>query len=217
MNSRSTFIPFLILSLTFLVNQQVAATKIYQWTDEEGGVHFSDVLPKDTSAILAIENDMAAKAYQWTDKEGDIHFSDMPPEGANTIEISEINIDSFDDNSVDPEKYSIINQADRMAERRRQTTEERLAKKRLQLEEKRLAIELEQSRLNEILNAQAYEPRSYVYAYPQQYFHHPRQFYSQHGNHNQLKHRQSRKPHRIKHSAFRQRTSAHRLKVGIGL
>ena len=131
MNIRNILIPFFILSLTFLANQNAMAVKVYKWTDEEGSVHFSDVPPKDTS----------------------------------TIETRDFNI--FDDNNADPEKYSIINQVDRMAERRRQNTEERLARKRLQLEEKRLAQESEIIRQNERIRTQEYGPRPYYYAYPQ--------------------------------------------------
>ena len=42
-----------ILTSALLLFQEVAATTVYQWTDEEGVVHFSDVAPpEDTSASI---------------------------------------------------------------------------------------------------------------------------------------------------------------------
>jgi len=40
-----------MLVVSLLVNQDAMAAKIYQWTDEEGVVHFSDVSPGDNTTI----------------------------------------------------------------------------------------------------------------------------------------------------------------------
>jgi hypothetical protein len=172
------------MCLTFYVDQNVEAAKIFKWTDEEGGVHFSDVLPDDTTII----------------------------------ETRVININISNNNNVDPGKYSIINQADRMAERRRQIAEERLAKKKLQLEAKRLALELERNRQNEIITAQQYEPRSYYYTFPHRHIHHQSHGLKTHArrNHHQSIHlHSSRNVHRGRVSTNHQRFNSHHFKVGL--
>jgi hypothetical protein len=40
----------LMLATAFSFNQDVMAAKIYQWTDEEGVVQFSDVPPGDNTS-----------------------------------------------------------------------------------------------------------------------------------------------------------------------
>jgi hypothetical protein len=139
MSMKNTLIPIVMLSLTFLASQSVAAAKVYQWTDEDGVVHFSDVRPGENV----------------------------------TNELREMDIYTDDDNNADPEMYSIINQADRMAERRRQITEERLAIKRLQLEERRMIRETENRRYD-VIGVRQYLPFIYYRAYPQ-----PSSFYFQ--------------------------------------
>jgi len=132
-----------------------------------------------TLTFLANQNAMAGKVYQWTDEEGVVHFSDVPPADATTTDMREINIDILVDENADPDEFSIINQADRMAERRRQTTEERLAVKRLQLEEQRLSNESRQRAI--VISEPRYEPYySYGYSQPHIYYQR-RQFYNQPG------------------------------------
>jgi len=225
MDIRNTLIPFIILSLTLLVSQNAVAAKVFQWTDEDDSVHFSNVHPEDTSTKIAYRNASAGKIYKWTDKEGSVHFSDVPPEKTSVIDMLEINFDSFDDNNADPEKYSIINQADRMAERRRQVTEERLARRRLKLEERQTAQELEMIRQNELYNTQGYGPRSYSYAYPQYnsnyyrgygyqsrgYGHYPRRY----AQHRQSYSHYSRRGHHGRFSGSHLRFNAGHLRFGI--
>jgi hypothetical protein len=177
MNIRNTLIPLFFISLTILANQNAIAGKVYQWTDEEGIVHFSDIPPEDTT----------------------------------TIQTREINIDIYDDSNVDPEMYSIINQLDRMAERRRQVTEERLARKRLQLEEKRLAQVI--SRQNVTISAPRYVPYTYSYVYPQPYIYYQRRhFYNQPGYHPYP----TSKAYKGRFSLDHQRTNTHHYsKIGI--
>lgn len=91
-------------------------------------------------AIVFSHGIAAETVYKWTDDEGNIHFSDVPPVDTGQSGTEEINIFIGEDEYGDPDQYSIINQADRMAERRRQESKDRLAKKRLYLEEKRLEL-----------------------------------------------------------------------------
>lgn len=179
MNIRNIKTSFFILSLTFCANQSATATMVYQWTDEKGIVHFSDVPPADTTIIETLE----------------------------------INFDSFENNYVDPEMHSIIDQADRMAERRRQIIKDRLAIKVLQLEEKRLAQELEMIRLNAIkITQNYYRPRSYYYAFPQPNYHH-----QQRHVHYQPRHQHSSKKSSPEvHSAGGLRIKTQNLRVSIG-
>ena len=50
-NIRIISMPYLFLAGALLVGQQVMAATVYQWTDEEGVVHFSDVAPNDDMAL----------------------------------------------------------------------------------------------------------------------------------------------------------------------
>lgn len=114
-------------------------------------------------ACLGSQNVLAGIVYQWIDEAGHVNFSDVPPDESVVTEMRDISINEHSPDNVDFEKYSIINQAELMAEWRRQITEERLEKKRLRLEEKRLAYEMELNSQNESYNHQAYIP--YVYPY----------------------------------------------------
>lgn len=123
--------------------------------------------------LLASQNAMAGKVYQWMDEDGVVQFSDVAPENTATIDIREININIINDDNADPDEYSIINQLDRMAERRRQITEEYLAIKRLQIEEIRLARETESNRYY-VISTRRYAPYTNSYAYPQPYLYYQR-------------------------------------------
>ena len=86
MNINNTLFPLIIIFLTFLVNQNAIAGKVYQWTDEEGLMHFSDIAPVDQTPV----------------------------------EIQEIDLVSYTESDAYTDEYSIVNQLDRMSERRRQ-------------------------------------------------------------------------------------------------
>ena len=167
MTFRKTLVPFVNAFLIIGVSQNVIAGNIFQWSDDEGNIHFSNVPPKDTSIVIAYKNSTADKTYQWTDEEGGLHFSDIPPVGALAIGLREKTIDHFDNNSIDPQQYSIVNQVDRMAERRKQIEEERHSKKRLKQEEYLMTQEMEIIRLNEQIRTRGYGPRPYFYPYSQ--------------------------------------------------
>ena len=122
-------------------------------------------------ACLGSQNALAGIVYQWIDEAGQVNFSDVPPDESVVTEMRDISVNEHRPDNVDFEKYSIINQAELMAEWRRQLTEERLEKKRLRLEEKRLAYEMELNSQNEDIIDQAYIP--YVYPYlPNRYRRH---------------------------------------------
>jgi len=114
-------------------------------------------------ACFGSQNALAGIVYQWTDEAGNVNFSDVPPTDLAVTEVRDISINEYSQDNIDFEKYSIINQAELMAEWRRQITEERMEKKRLLLEEKRLAYEMELNNQNETYIHQAYIP--YVYPY----------------------------------------------------
>jgi len=114
-------------------------------------------------ACLGSQNTLAGIVYQWIDEAGNVNFSDVPPDESVVTEMRDISVNERRPDNVDLEKYSIINQAELMAEWRRQRTEERLEKKRLRLEEKRLAYEMELNSQSEDVIHQAYVP--YVYPY----------------------------------------------------
>ena len=69
-----------------------------------------------------------------------VHFSDTAPPVDNSFETREI---KFDNVVPQPEKYSIIEQANIMAEWRKQETEQLIALKKLALEKERLNQEME--------------------------------------------------------------------------
>ena len=128
-----------------------------------------------TLACLGNQNTLAGTVYQWTDEAGNVNYSDVPPDGSVITETREISINQRDPDNIDLERYSIINQLERMTQWRKQLKEERLAERMLILEEKRLAheieLQLELSRRNEAIAAGEYTPRVYYYA-PYRYRHH---------------------------------------------
>ena len=149
----------------------------------------------------------ATTVYQWTDEEGVVHFSDVPPDSAETEELREIPIASYESSTSDPDKYSIINQVERMETRRRQLAEERLAKKQLQLEEKRLAQQQEAvTRSYESYNSSSYRPY-YIYSGPRHSYFSPRSIYYRHGRATSYFSNQQFRHQRAKH--FRQGTGNH--------
>jgi len=169
MKTRNTLIPLFTLLLTVGANQNAVAGKVYQWTDKEGGIHFGNVPPEETATRLVYRKATGESIYQWTDEEGRVYFGDIPPEETSTIAIREVKIDRFDDSLVDSDRYSVINQAQRMAERRRQLEEVRLYRKRLRLEEKQITGDLAVLRQLEKIRTQGYGPRPYYAPYPHSY------------------------------------------------
>lgn len=154
------------------------------------------------------QNVMAGKVYQWSDEEGVVHFSDVAPDNTASGSIREINIDIASNENTDPDEYSIINQLDRMLERRRQETEERLAIKRLQIEEMRAERESQQT---VTVGSTQYEPYYYYgYTYPYVYYQR-RRYYKQPGYH-------TFPPGNIHHgwlSTDRPQSASHYSRVGV--
>lgn len=137
----------------------------------ERGLFMNNSITKIFIFILSLacfesQNALAGIVYQWTDEAGNVNFSDVPPTDLTITEIRDISINEHSQDNIDFEKYSIINQAELMAEWRRQITEERLEKKRLLLEEKRLAYEMELNSQNEVVIHQVYIPSHRPYVHP---------------------------------------------------
>lgn len=163
--------------------------------------------------FFANQNAMAGKVYQWTDGEGVVHFSDMPPSDSTPVEVQEIDLVSYAGNDTDPDEYSIINQLERMSERRRQNTEERLAIKRLQLEEQRLAQEMENRRYDVISSTPRYAPFTYSYVYSRPYNYYPRRnFHNLPGYHSPYP---STRAQQGRFSTGQPQTNRHYSKIGI--
>ena len=158
-------------------------------------------------ALLASQNALAGKVYQWMDEDGVVQFSDVAPENIATVDIREININVVNDTNADPDEYSIINQLDRMAERRRQSTEERLALKRLQIEEMRVAQETRQTL---VTSSSRYDPYIYSYTQPYDYYHRHR-FYNQYGYFSYP----SMKAHSGRFSVGRRQTTRYQSRFGV--
>lgn len=116
--------------------------------------------------LLATQGVMAATVYQWTDEEGVVHFSDIAPNDDTTVKVDKIQFVDFTENNAETDKFSIINQLDRMTERRKQVTEERMSKKRLQLEAERLAKENDAYESYDKSGDQEYHPEIYYYPSP---------------------------------------------------
>lgn len=169
MKHQSFFIPFTTFISIFLACNAVLAGKVYQWTDEQGGLHLSSVPEEDARATVAYAKAGGDKIYRWTDDEGGVHFSDTPPAGTADVEINEIEMTEYDTSAADPERYSIVNQAERMAENRRRLEEDRLLEKQVRLEERRISEEMEVMRLNELLREQGYGQRPYGFPYARVY------------------------------------------------
>lgn len=174
-----------------------------------------------TSALLPGRNFAATTVFQWTDEEGYVHFSDTAPAETTKADIREITFDDFDDNNNGNNDYTIIEQADQMAEWRRQITAERLARKKLHLEEKRINQEMELTRLNEMYMERGYSrPLTSFYAFPQPYLYHQRR-YTGNRRGNQAYHRHfSRPPARavpLEEPRPRNTRNTYRPGVGIGL
>lgn len=140
------------------------------------------------SVCFGIQGAFAGTVYKWVDEEGNVNFSDVAPDESVVLDAQEISVDVGDVNPDDVERYSIINQVERMTEWRRQLSEERLAQKRLHLEEKRLAQELELRRRDELIAAEDFRSRNYYYA--------PAPFFQERRHHD--RHRFDRDPPQIR-------------------
>lgn len=120
--------------------------------------------------FFTCQNAMSATVYQWTDKEGLVHFSDVAPTPDETadadVDVKEIKFVDYAQNETGSDEYSIINQLDRMTERRRKVIEERLAKEQLQVEAQRLANQNDNYQLYDNPANQVYYPQTYYYPAP---------------------------------------------------
>ena len=142
------------------------AEEIYQWRDNEGGVHLGSVPPADTDVTLVYRQAPGDRIFHWQDETGLVHFSDVPPDG--TAKPREILIEPPAE-SVTDDEYSIIRQAERMAEDRRRIEEARILRERTRLERSQMARDMAVLRMQEQLRTRGYGPRPDPYAYSYSY------------------------------------------------
>lgn len=157
---------FLVL-VVVLGNGRVAAGDAYRWTDETGGVHMGDTSPEGAEAALVYRQVPGDRVFQWQDETGQVHFSDVLPAG--TAKPREILLEPLAEPLADPDEYSIVRQAERMAESRRQREEERLARAQAQLEHAQLTRELAILHMQEQIRTRGYGPRPDIYPYAYRY------------------------------------------------
>jgi hypothetical protein len=111
--------------------------------------------------------DALAQVYQWKDAEGVVHFSDTPPANpASPIEVHPLpEIPPMP--AGDDDYYSVVNQAQRLDEQRRQREEARRQAEQQRLQEERRALELEEARARLRQLEEPQEPEGYpVYTVP---------------------------------------------------
>lgn len=121
-----------------------------------------------TAAIIAIRNGNTATVYQWTDNDGIVHFSDAAPTQDGITETREINFDSFENTSPGQQTLSIIEQANIMAEWRKQDEAQRLVLKQMQLEQQRLMQDIELDRQESLNRNPGYYPdQPHYFVFPQ--------------------------------------------------
>ena len=70
MNTGMTRTTCLLLALALLASQQAVAVTVYQWTDEEGVVHYSDTPPSDEEVTSEV-NDFVLFDYEGDEVVGD--------------------------------------------------------------------------------------------------------------------------------------------------
>ena len=100
-----------------------------------------------STAMFACRYAHATTVYQWTDTDGVVHFSDVAPAQDGATETRKIKFNDFNNTTSARHTYSIIEQANIMAQWRKQADEQWLARKRLELEQQRLSEEIEANRL----------------------------------------------------------------------
>lgn len=162
--------PFLFLVM-FAGATDARAAEVYRWTDDAGVVHFGNVFPQGAEATLVYSTTGAGKVFQWSDESGQVHFSDVLPAG--TAKPREVLIEPLTEPSTDPDEYSIIRQAERMAEDRRRIEEARLLRERTRLERSQIARDLAVLRMEEQIRTRGYGPRPDPYAYSYSYGYDP--------------------------------------------
>jgi hypothetical protein len=157
-----------ILCTVFLLvaGQHALAEDVYGWVDETGTTHFANT-PTGAQATLVYSTADAGKVFQWSDESGQVHFSDVPPAG--TAKPREILIEPLAEPVGDPDEYSIVRQAARMAEDRRRVEEARLLREQTRFERSRLARDMAVLRMQEQIRTRGYGPRPDPYAYSYSY------------------------------------------------
>jgi len=132
-----------------------------------------------SSATIVARNGNTATVYQWTDNDGIVHFSDAAPPQDGVTDTREINFGSFENTNPGQETLSIIEQANIMAEWRKQDEVQRLALKQMQLEQQQLVQDIELDRQESMTRIHEYDqgsphyfvfPQAINYRYQQQWY-----------------------------------------------
>lgn len=146
---------------------QAVAEEIYQWRDDDGGIHFANVRPGDAPANV-VYSEAGGTIYEWRDEAGQVYYGDTPPEG--TAKPREIPVEPWaTDRLTDPDEYSIVRQAERMAEDRRRIAEDRILRERMRVERSRLERDKAVLRMQEQLRTRGYGPRPEAWPYSYEY------------------------------------------------
>jgi hypothetical protein len=140
-----------------------SAADVYRWIDQSGEVHLGNVRPEGMATTLVYRGAPGGRIFQWQDETGQVHFGDAPPEG--TAKPREILIEPLTEPAADPDEYSIVRQAERMAEDRRRIEEARILRERMRFEESRLARDMAVLRMQEQIRTRGYGPRPDPFPY----------------------------------------------------
>ena len=154
----------LILLLSLGMAQPAPAATVYQWRDtEQGQVHFSDTRPANAADVIEYRA-REQGIYQWQDEAGRVYFGDGPPPGAILLRQYQAPAAGV----ISPasgKDYSIIQQAGRMLEQRREQERQRFERQ----QQKRAAFLIKQeraiARMQEKLRVEGYGPRPYPHNY----------------------------------------------------
>ena len=163
-NIRNHFNFFMLMFLLLIFSQNISATEIYQWQDNEGVMHFSDQPQSDNATLVSVEHPQDKTIYRWEDEAGVMQYGQEMP-SALTADIHQVQLVDTQRKDVTDNRYSILNQAQRMQEQREKIEQTRLEADRLALEAYQIAQEQETLRVLEMIRKQGYGPRPYRQAY----------------------------------------------------
>ena len=163
-NIRNHFSFSMAMFLLLIFSQNSFATEIYQWQDSEGVMHFSDQPQSDNAVLVSVEHPQDKTIYRWEDEAGVMQYGqEMPSEL--TANLHQVQLVDTQQQDINEDRYSILNQAQRMQEQRAKVEQTRLEADRLAFEAYQLAQEQETLRVLEMIRKQGYGPRPYRQAY----------------------------------------------------
>ncbi|MCG8379041.1 MAG: DUF4124 domain-containing protein [Proteobacteria bacterium] len=155
----------LIFTLSMIFTTNICLAEIYQWTDEDNNVYFSDTPPVSNEYLIVYSSLESEKIYGWKNDNGKSEYSDKQPINISGDQITELVFDTSTEYPKDNEQYSIINQAKRMSEYTSQLIKTREDKEFARQEQYRIAQQQEIMRMEEHLRKYGYGPKPYYYPY----------------------------------------------------